>query len=94
MFKHRQRILLSDEEVGLTMASWAEGKGPGLSLLLTAPSTRLVELIRSQEPKGRSEEEAKAMLILLRSKVTWPAPPKNETGPNFAAISSAWKLQR
>jgi hypothetical protein len=70
MFKHRQRILLSDEEVGLTMASWVEGKGPGLSLLLTAPPTRLVELIRSQEPKGRSEEEGKAMLILLRSKVT------------------------
>jgi hypothetical protein len=70
MFKHRQRILLSDEEVGLTIASWVEGKGPGLSLLLTAPSTRLVELIRSQEPKGGSEEEGKAMLILLRSKVT------------------------
>ncbi len=70
MFKHRQRILLSDEEVGLTMASWAEGKGPGLSLLLTAPSTRLVELILSQEPKGRLEAEAKAMLILLRQKVS------------------------
>lgn len=70
MFKHGQRILLSDEEVGLTMASWAEGKGPGLSLLLTAPSTRLVELIRSQEPKGRLEAEAKAMLILLRQKVS------------------------
>ena len=67
MFKHRQRILLSDEELGLTMASWTEGKGPGLSLLLTAPSTRLVELIRSQEPKGRSEKEGKAMLALLRS---------------------------
>jgi len=70
MFKHKQRILLSDEEVGLTMSSWAEGKGPGLSLLLTAPSTRLVELIRSQEPKERSEAEAKAMLILLRQKVS------------------------
>lgn len=70
MFKHKQRILLSDEELGLTMASWAEGNGPGLSLLLTAPSTRLVELIRSLEPKGRSEAEAKAMLILLRQKVT------------------------
>jgi hypothetical protein len=70
MFKHNQRILLSDEEVGLTIASWVEGKGPGLSLLLTAPSTRLVELIRSQEPKGGSEKEGKAMLNLLRSKVT------------------------
>jgi len=70
MFKHKQRILLSDEEVGLTMSSWAEGKGPGLSLLLTAPSTRLVELIRSQQPKERSGAEAKAMLILLRQKVS------------------------
>jgi hypothetical protein len=69
LYKHKQRILLSDEEAALMMASWAEGKGPGLSLLLTASVTRLVELIRSQEPKGGSDQEGKAMLILLRSKV-------------------------
>jgi hypothetical protein len=70
LFKHKQRLILSDEELGLTMTSWAEGKGPGLSLLLTAPPARLVELIRSQEPKERSEAEAKAVLILLRQKVS------------------------
>ena len=70
LFKHRRRILLSDEELGLMMASWTEGTGPGLSLLFTAPSTRLLQLIRSQERKGRKEKEGKAMLILLRSKLT------------------------
>src|SRR5208282_5216829 len=80
MFKHKQRILLSDEEVGLTMASWAEGKGPGLSLLLTAPSTRLMELVRLQEPKERAEEEAKAMLMLLRKKVTGVPFPERDWG--------------
>lgn len=70
MFKHKARILLSDEELRLTMASWAEGKGPGISLLLTSPSTRIIELIRSEEPRERSEAEAKAVLILLRRKLT------------------------
>ncbi len=69
LFKHQQRLILSDEELGLLIPSWAEGKGPGLSLLLIAPSPRLVELIRSQEPRERSEAEAKAILILLRRKV-------------------------
>lgn len=70
LFKHQQRLILSDEELALLIPSWAEGKGPGLSLLLTAPSPRLVELIRSQDPRERSEAEAKAVLILLRRKVT------------------------
>jgi len=70
LFKHRHRILLSDEELGLMMSSWTAGAGPGLSLLFTAPSTRLLELIRLQEPKARQEKEGKAMLILLRSKLT------------------------
>jgi hypothetical protein len=70
LFKHKQRLILSDEELGLMVASWAGGKGPGLSLLLTASPARLVELIRSQEPKERSEAEAKAVLILLRRKVS------------------------
>ena len=67
LFKHRHRILLSDEELVLMMASWTEGSGPGLSLLFTAPSRRLLNLIRSQEPKGREEKEGKAMLTYATS---------------------------
>jgi hypothetical protein len=69
LFKYKQRLILSDEELSLTLAAWAEGKGPGLSLLLTAPPARLVELIRSQEPKERSEAEPRAVLVLLRRKM-------------------------
>ena len=68
LFKYKQRLILSDEELGLLLASWAEGEGPGLSLLLTASPARLVELIRSHEPKERSE--ARAVLVLLRRKVS------------------------
>ncbi len=70
LFKYKERLLLLDDELGLILASWAEGKGPGLYLLLSAPPARLAELVRAEECKEGSDNEARAMLVLLRRKVS------------------------
>ncbi len=70
LFKYKERLLASDSELRLILASWAEGEGPGLSLLLGGPPSRLVELIRSEVGKEDIEEENSAMLALLRRKVS------------------------
>ncbi len=70
LFKYKERILPSDGELRLVLASWAGGDGPGLYLLIGAPSSRLVELIRAVEGEERIEDEDRAMLALLRCKVS------------------------
>jgi hypothetical protein len=44
LFKYKERLLLSDGELRLILASWAEGEGPGLYLLFGGSPSRLVEL--------------------------------------------------
>ena len=66
LFKYRERLLPSDGEKSLIIASWAEGQGPGLQLLLGAPPPRLVELILAEEARGEIDEEGRAMLALGR----------------------------
>jgi hypothetical protein len=70
LFKYKERVLPSDGETRLILASWAEGEGPGLYLLWGVPPTRLVELIRSEERRADIGDEGRAMLALLRSKIS------------------------
>jgi len=70
LFKYKERLLPSDSELRLILASWAEGEAPGLFLLLGGPPSGLVELIRSEVGKEDIEEENSAMLALLRRKVS------------------------
>jgi len=70
LFKYKERLLPSEGELKLILASWAAGEGPGLSLLLGGSRSRLVELIRSEEGKEDIDEEDRAMLALLRRKVS------------------------
>ena len=70
LFKYKERLLLSDSELRLVLASWAEGEGPGLYLLFGGSPSRLVELIRTEEAKQDTDEEDRAMLALLRRKVS------------------------
>lgn len=70
LFKYKERVLPSDGEVRLILSSWAEGKGPGLYLLLGTQPGRLVELIRSEERRAEIEDESRAMLALLRCKIS------------------------
>lgn len=70
LFKYRERILPSDGELRLVLASWASGDGPGLYLVVGALPSRLVELIRAVEGDQGIEDEDRAMLALLRCKVS------------------------
>jgi len=72
LFKYKERVLPSDGELRLILASWVQEHGPGLYLLLSCPPSRLVELIRAEEgvQNVRIEDEDRAMLALLRCKVS------------------------
>ena len=67
LFKHKERVLPSDAELKLILASWVEEDGPGLYLLLGAPPSRLVELIRAEESVDHIEDEQRAMLSAAAS---------------------------
>jgi hypothetical protein len=70
LFKHKERVLPSDGELRLILASWAREEGPGLYWLLSAPSSRVLELTRAEEREEDVEVEGRAMLALLRRKLS------------------------
>jgi len=100
LFKYKERVLPSDAELRLILASWAEEQGPGLYLLLASPSSRLVELIRDEESNGDLEDEERAMLALLRRKASgsrlgrreWSLFRRYQLGMELAGIISAAPL--
>jgi len=100
LFKYKERILASDDELRLLLASWAEEKGPGLCLLLGAPPPRLIELIRSEETKEDIGDEGRAMLALLRNKLSgsslsehdWSLFRRHQLGVELAAMISGSPL--
>jgi energy-coupling factor transporter ATP-binding protein EcfA2 len=100
LFKYKERILPSDAEVRLILASWVGEQGPGLHLLLASPSSRLIELIRDEESKDDIDDEDRAMLALLRRKVSgsqlgrrdWSLFRRHQLGIELAGIISSAPL--
>jgi hypothetical protein len=70
LFKHKERVLPSGPELKILLASWAREEGPGLFWLLNAIPARVIELIGAEEIEADLEREERAMLVLLRQKVT------------------------
>ena len=101
LFKYKERVLPSDGELRLILSSWAEVEGPGLYLLLGSPAARVIELIRSEETRADIEDEGRAMLALLRSKVSgsplaqrdWSLFRRYRLGLELAAMISASPLE-
>jgi hypothetical protein len=101
LFKYEERVLPSDGELRLILASWVEEQGPGLYLLLGSPSSRLLELIRDEESKRDIGDEERAMLALLRRKVSgsplgrrdWPLFRRYRLGMELAGIISTAPLE-
>jgi hypothetical protein len=101
LFKYKERILPSDAEVRLILASWVGEQGPGLHLLLASPSSRLIELIRDEESKDDIDDEDRAMLVLLRRKVSgsplerrdWSLFRRYQLGIELAGIISSAPLE-
>jgi energy-coupling factor transporter ATP-binding protein EcfA2 len=69
LYKHKERVLPSDGELRLILASWAREEGPGLYWILSEPSSRVLELVRAEEAEEDIADEDRAMLALLRRKV-------------------------
>jgi len=70
LYNHRSRILPSDSELKLLLASWAQTEGPGLFWFLHADERRMLELIAAEESKTKLEDDARAVLVLLRQKIS------------------------
>jgi hypothetical protein len=69
LFKYKERVLPTDEELRVLVASWVREAGPALFWLLHAPANRLLELLRVEEADEELETEVRATLVLLRRMV-------------------------
>lgn len=69
LFSHKERVVPSDYELGLILASWTVGHGPGLYWLLRAFPSKVLDLIRAEETRDELEEPDRAFLALLRKKI-------------------------
>jgi len=70
LFNHKERVLPSDMELRLILASWANEKAPGLFWILRATPSRVAELARAEEVEQDLDDEGRAMLVLLRRKLS------------------------
>jgi conflict system STAND superfamily ATPase/uncharacterized protein DUF4062 len=70
LFKHKERVLPSDIELKLILASWAQEEGPGLFWLLAAHPAKVLELIHGLESENDLDDKEKATLVLLRRKIS------------------------
>lgn len=69
LYKHRSRVVPSDQELRLLLASWIEGTGPALYWLLSAIEHKVIEWLRSEESKEELSGDEKVPIILLRRKL-------------------------
>ena len=69
LYKHRQRLLPTDEELRLLLATWVREGGPGLCWLLSAEAFQILNWLRAEEADEDLEEEARASAVLLRRKL-------------------------
>lgn len=69
LYKHRQRLLPTDEELRLILATWVHNRGPALCWLLSAENSKILNWLRAEETDEDLEEEARAAAVLLRRKL-------------------------
>jgi hypothetical protein len=69
LYKHRQRLLPTGEELRLILATWVHKGGPGLCWLLSAENSQILNWLRAEEADEDIEEEARAAAVLLRRKL-------------------------
>ncbi len=69
LYKHRQRLLPSEEELRLILSTWVHNDGPGLCWLLGSDNSKILSWLRTEEVDKDLNEEAKAAVVLLRRKL-------------------------
>lgn len=69
LYKHRKRLVPTQEETHLLLTTWVHNGGPGLYWLLAIEAKKLITWLRAEEAKEIIGREAKASAILLRHKL-------------------------
>ena len=69
LYKHRQKIVPTDEESHLLLSTWVRNGGPGLYWLLEVDRSKMISWLRAEEALENIEAEAKASAVLLRQKL-------------------------
>jgi hypothetical protein len=69
LFKHKEKVLPTEPELRLLLATWILQKGPGLYWLLKGDPAKLLDWLRSEESKGELGPGEKASIILLRRRL-------------------------
>lgn len=69
LYKHRQRLIPTEDESHLLLATWVHGGSPGLFWLLEVDSKKVISWLRAEEADKDLEAEAKASAVLLRRKL-------------------------
>jgi hypothetical protein len=69
LYKHRQRLIPTEEESHLLLSTWVRSRSPGLFWLLQVDSKKMISWLRAEEADEDLEAEAKASVVLLRRKL-------------------------
>jgi hypothetical protein len=69
LYKHRQRLIPTEEESHLLLSTWVHNGGPGLFWLLEVDRNKVISWLRAEEADKDLEAEAKASVVLLRRKL-------------------------
>ena len=69
LYKHRQRIIPTDQELHLMLISFVHGTGPTLYWLLNKPPEKIAGLLSAEGVSQGFSEEQKANVVLLRRKL-------------------------
>ena len=69
LYKHREKIIATEQEGRLLLASWVNGAGPALYWLMNIDRLKLIEWLRAEESKEDLAQEQKISIILLRRRL-------------------------
>jgi hypothetical protein len=69
LYKHRHRLIPTDEESHLLLSTWVRIGGPGLFWLLSVDKNKVISWLRGEEAEQDLKAEARASAVLLRRKL-------------------------
>jgi hypothetical protein len=69
LYKHREKVIPTEQEARFLLASWVNGVGPALYWLMNIDKLKLIEWLRAEESKEDLDEEQKISIILLRKRL-------------------------
>ena len=69
LYKHRHRLIPTEEESHLLLSTWVRNGGPALFWLLGVDKNKVISWLRAEEAEEDLEAEARASAVLLRRKL-------------------------